>query len=125
MTDATKKSKVEVDPNHGLWAFFHSKDKPMNTPEEDAEHGRAWRAEELRQKSWEDLHAIWWKACRERNVIKTESYERERLGAGYGGSESEGREVTVRGLISFQFLGRGKGWMDGWFWGSGLRLGLG
>src|ERR1700709_2781884 len=30
--DPSKRSKVEVDEDHGLWDFFHSKDKPMNTP---------------------------------------------------------------------------------------------
>jgi large subunit ribosomal protein L47 len=53
--DELKRSKVEVDPDHGLYQFFHSKEKPMNTPEEDSEHGRPWCAEELRNKSWEDL----------------------------------------------------------------------
>jgi len=90
-----KRSKVEVDPDHGLWQFFHSKEKPMNTPEEDSEHGRPWTVEELRSKSWEDLHALWWQCCKERNRIATERYERERLEAGYGEFESKKRETAV------------------------------
>lgn len=93
--DPSKRSKVEVDPDHGLWQFFHSKDKPMNSPEEDYEHGRPWSVEELRGKGWEDLHALWWVCAKERNRIVTESFERQRLEAGYGDAESHGRDVAV------------------------------
>lgn len=94
--DASKRAKTVVDEDHGLWEFFHSKDKPMNTPEEDDEHGRPWAVEELRRKSWEDLHSLWWICCKERNRIATESYERERLKAGYGEHESKERDIAVR-----------------------------
>lgn len=96
--DASKRAKVEVDPEHGLWGFFHSPDKPMSTPEEDAGHGRAWCVEELRAKSWEDLHSLWWVCCMERNRIATEAFERGRLEAGYGDHEARNRDLTVRSV---------------------------
>jgi large subunit ribosomal protein L47 len=67
----------------------------MNTPEEDIAFGRPWCVEELRGKSWEDLHALWWVCAKERNRIATESYERKRLDAGYGDSEARARASAV------------------------------
>ncbi|XDG09132.1 hypothetical protein ABKA04_008747 [Annulohypoxylon sp. FPYF3050] len=68
---ANYKKEIETDPNHGLWDFFFFKDKILPTPDEAKEFGRAWTAEELRHKSWEDLHSLWWVCCKERNRILT------------------------------------------------------
>ena len=37
--DPNKRSKIEVDKNHGLWGFFNEKRKALSTPEEDAAKG--------------------------------------------------------------------------------------
>lgn len=37
--DPQRRSKVQVDPNHGLWGFFNQDRKALNTPEQDNAHG--------------------------------------------------------------------------------------
>lgn len=72
-------NKVKIDPNHGLWEFFYSKERSLATPEETAEHGRGWTVEELRHKSWDDLHKLWWVCVKEQNRLATARKERSRL----------------------------------------------
>ena len=109
--DKARKSKVEVDPEHGLWQFFNKKRQIFATPEEDAAHGkedryhniadtkmyvgRSWTMEELRHKSWKDLHKLWWICTKERNRLHTEAFERKRLKAGYGDNEADQRDKEV------------------------------
>ncbi|KAL8801727.1 MAG: hypothetical protein Q9182_004266 [Xanthomendoza sp. 2 TL-2023] len=96
VSDPGKRSKVTVDQNHGLWAFFRQDRKALNTPEETAAFGRPWVVEELRHKSWEDLHSLWWICCKERNILQTQAFEHKRLNAGYGEAEILERDRAVR-----------------------------
>ncbi|KAI5790129.1 mitochondrial 39-S ribosomal protein L47 (MRP-L47)-domain-containing protein [Geopyxis carbonaria] len=93
--DPARRTKIETDPDHGLWGFFQEQ-KALPTPEEDHKHGRAWTVEELRQKSWDDLHKLWWKCVRERNIIETQAQERKRLQPGYGDFEANDRKRQVK-----------------------------
>ncbi|KAG2057749.1 MRP-L47-domain-containing protein [Suillus hirtellus] len=94
---STRKSKgaalrphlgVEVDPNHGLWAFFRKKEvdgemvyvslEGRDTFQDDP--GESWKAAELRRKSFKDLHTLWYVLLRERNLLAAQREEARRIG---------------------------------------------
>ncbi|KAI1081739.1 MRP-L47-domain-containing protein [Whalleya microplaca] len=93
---ADYKPDIKVDPNHGLWDFFYSKDEPILTPEKNAEHGRGWSVEELRHKSWDDLHRLWWVCVKEQNRISTMRKEGTRMKLQDGKDEMNERLQEVR-----------------------------
>ena len=37
--DPNRRSKIEVDPNHGLWGFFNKKKEALTLPDKDSEFG--------------------------------------------------------------------------------------
>ncbi|KAI1107012.1 MRP-L47-domain-containing protein [Jackrogersella minutella] len=88
--------EVKVDPNHGLWGFFYSKEELMQTPDQAEEHGRGWTVEELRHKSWTDLHSLWWVCVKEQNRIATARKENARLKFKVGEEEMTKRMSEVR-----------------------------
>lgn len=89
------KPTIKVDEKHGLWGFFPEPKKLVWTPNETERHGRAWTVEELRRKSWEDLHALWWVCCKERNMIATSRTELIRAKLGFGEAEFDQRDEEV------------------------------
>jgi large subunit ribosomal protein L47 len=96
---ANYKPKVRVDPNHGLWDFFYAKDKLLLTPDEIQEHGRGWTVEELRHKSWDDLHKLWWVCVKEQNRLATARKERDRLKLVDGSEQGAARLGEVSRLL--------------------------
>jgi hypothetical protein len=66
--------------------------------------GRSWSIQELRERSWEDLHGLWHVCVRERNRIMTSDMERTRLKPGYGEYESEQRDAAVCFALLLQHI---------------------
>lgn len=89
------KPKLPMDESHGLWGFFPKPGQALLTAKEAEEHGRSWTVEELRRKSWEDLHSLWWVCCRERNMLATSKAELARGKYGFGDREIDGRDAEV------------------------------
>jgi Mitochondrial 39-S ribosomal protein L47 (MRP-L47) len=60
--------------------------------------GRAWEAEELRRKSWEDLHILWYKCILDRNIMATEWLEAKKQRVAFGLVEQahNSRKIYVR-----------------------------
>lgn len=94
--DPARRSKVQVDEDHGLWGFFSQDRSALQTPTELHAHGRGWTTQELRSKSWDDLHRLWWLCVKELNRVETYEAERIRLEAGYGEYEAGERRKEVR-----------------------------
>ncbi|KAI8580787.1 hypothetical protein K450DRAFT_235976 [Umbelopsis ramanniana AG] len=60
----------------GLQQFFEN---GASLPEQTWT-GRSWKASELRLKSFDDLHKLWYVLLKERNVLATQREEARRLG---------------------------------------------
>lgn len=97
--DPQRRSKVEVDDDHGLWQFFPPDRTALASPEHLNAHGRSWTVPELRQKDWDDLHRLYWVCVKERNRIATTEWERKRVGGRdglYGEYEAQQRDSVVK-----------------------------
>ncbi|KAI0345778.1 MRP-L47-domain-containing protein [Trametopsis cervina] len=95
---------IEVDPKHGLYAFFRKKVEDGVAKYETVEpidvaadkSGRAWTAAELRRKSFQDLHTLWYVLVRERNLLATQREEARRQGISHNRMSSATKVFRVR-----------------------------
>ncbi|KAL7751345.1 54S ribosomal protein L4 mitochondrial [Sorochytrium milnesiophthora] len=62
--------------HRGLDEFFEG---PKSVPVEKVHTGRPWDAAELRNKSFDDLHKLWYVLLKERNMLATQKEECKRL----------------------------------------------
>lgn len=65
----------------GLSEFFENGlSLPVFDPANRKIYGRAWSADELRRKSFEDLHKLWFVLLKELNLLSTQRAEATRMG---------------------------------------------
>lgn len=71
----------------GLDEFFENgQSLPPFDPATRQVYGRAWSADELRRKSFDDLHRLWWVLIKERNLLATQAAEARRMGQRWFGN---------------------------------------
>ncbi|KAL8290491.1 hypothetical protein RQP46_002749 [Phenoliferia psychrophenolica] len=64
---------------HPLWSFFHGQES-LEAPDKRIDNtGRSWSSFELRRKSFDELHQLWYVLLKERNVLLTQREEARRL----------------------------------------------
>ncbi|KAL5520106.1 hypothetical protein ACEPAG_1766 [Sanghuangporus baumii] len=97
---------VQVNPEHGLYAFFRKVssegglsfeyDTVQSAEKAGTKMGRSWNATELRRKSFKDLHTLWYIVLRERNLLATQAAEAKRLGINDGHLDTGEKDKRCR-----------------------------
>ncbi|SCV04861.1 LANO_0G13058g1_1 [Lachancea nothofagi CBS 11611] len=66
-------ANIVTPDDHPLWQFFADK-KYLRKFDELDNDSRPWAVPELRRKSFDDLHSLWYTCLRERNVLARENH---------------------------------------------------
>ncbi|KAK4692016.1 large subunit ribosomal protein L47, partial [Phenoliferia sp. Uapishka_3] len=80
---------------HPLWRFFHKKESLEEPDKRTDNSGRSWSSFELRRKSFEELHELWYVCLQERNVLLTQREEARRLRVDLRGFTSHGDKLRM------------------------------
>lgn len=89
----------------GLEEFFESGlSLPPFDPAEKKSFGRAWSPDELRLKSFDDLHKLWFVLLKEVNLLTTQQAEAIRLGQRWFGMHRVHKVVKRVKFGLFTFL---------------------
>ncbi|KAF8943497.1 39S ribosomal protein L47, mitochondrial [Haplosporangium gracile] len=77
----------------GVEEFFEN---GKSIPTEKSWTGRAWRASELRVKSFDDLHKLWYVLLKERNVLAAQKEEARRFHISKQYFSNKGRQIKCQ-----------------------------
>ncbi|KAF9904845.1 54S ribosomal protein L4 mitochondrial [Linnemannia zychae] len=96
----------------GVEEFFEN---GKSIPTEKSWTGRAWRASELRVKSFDDLHKLWYVLLKERNVLAAQKEEARRFHISKQYFSNKGRQVKCQksmARIKFVLNERRMAWVE-------------
>ncbi|KAF9579712.1 39S ribosomal protein L47, mitochondrial [Lunasporangiospora selenospora] len=96
----------------GVEEFFEN---GVTLPTEKSWTGRAWRATELRLKSFDDLHKLWYVLLKERNLLAVQTEEARRFHISKQYFSNKGREMKCKksmARIKFVLNERRLAWVE-------------
>ncbi|KAF8927417.1 54S ribosomal protein L4 mitochondrial [Dissophora ornata] len=96
----------------GVQEFFEN---AQSLPTEKSWTGRAWRASELRIKSFDDLHKLWYVLLKERNLLAAQKEEARRFHISKQYFSNKGRQIKCQksmARIKFVLNERRLGWVE-------------
>ncbi|KAF8933243.1 mitochondrial 39-S ribosomal protein L47 (MRP-L47)-domain-containing protein [Dissophora ornata] len=96
----------------GVEEFFEN---GKSLPTEKSWTGRAWRASELRVKSFDDLHKLWFVLLKERNLLAAQKEEARRFHISKQYFSNKGRQIKCQksmARIKFVLNERRLAWVE-------------